>query len=227
MKRQIYILLLLVVFLSIYSCKKDEDNIICACYIFSFDFIESNYFVEVMNDGTIRTSEGMRRGYGKAFNKDYISREELPMDRDSLLSQKTFPDSVWDKHNQCWYFNGYTHMKEKSAHISEKKLMELRKLLKSLPEVPSKNILCDYSGEDLLNKAGVVIMIKEKNYVLIHGDYRSDYYPIYKFISALSPIPIKPRFDYVDDCYQGNIEVHKEKVHNLSHFSNEEMVPTE
>lgn len=200
------------IFATLYSCKKGRTDIACACYVFSFDYIESNYFVEINNDGSIRTSSGMRRpDYGDVLVKEYIFRKDLPVCRDSILSDEIFPDSVFD--DQGWYYNGYTHMKEQKVQLSHKDIDELNKLISKLPKHSTRNVLYGLNGMDVEHKAGVILMVNDNNYVLFHDDMTSEFYPIYKKITEISPIPIDPQFDFdSDNCVVGNNDADRIRI---------------
>ena len=151
--------------LTICSCnKKTYDDKICRCFIFPTSSINNNYYIEISNNGMIKTSLGIR------------SKTILPM---------IFKDAKINP-NEIHFFRKIQLQKKKELHTTD--INKIRKSILNLKDIECKNFFVQSWANDAW---GIILLAGDKQYIFLYSEHRNDELgTIIKALVNSSPIQI-------------------------------------
>ena len=151
--------------LTICSCnKKIYDDKICRCFIFPTSSINNNYYIEISNNGMIKTSLGIR------------SKTILPV---------IFKD-VKINPNEIHLFRKIQLQKKKELHTTD--INKIRKSILNLKDIECKNFFVQSWANDAW---GIILLAGDKQYIFLYSEHRNDELgTIIKALVNSSPIQI-------------------------------------
>ena len=151
--------------LTICSCKnKTYDDKICRCFIFPTSSINNNFYIEISNNGMIKTSLGIR------------SKTILPM---------IFEDTKINP-NEIQFFRKIQLQKKKKLHNTD--MIKIQKSLLNLKDIECKNFFVQSWANDAW---GIILLAGDKQYIFLYSEHSNDELgKIVKLLVNSSPIQI-------------------------------------
>ena len=151
--------------LTICSCKnKTYDDKICRCLIFPTSSINNNFYIEISNNGMIKTSLGVR------------SKTILPM---IFEDRKINP-------NEIQFLRKIQLQKKKKLHSTD--IKKIQKSLLNLKGIECKNFFVQSWANDAW---GIILLAGDKQYIFLYSEHRNDELgKIVKLLVNSSPIQI-------------------------------------
>lgn len=173
------------------SCESTNiPKTICACYVFSPQWITSSYYIEIKDDGTLETTFGCAGDSISHFFEN--GSNKLKFDRNFFISDSVYVDNLYDSDISDWVESRGPQTKD--TLISKEDLAKLTVFLNRLPNQSSKNIfalnLRDYNYR--WYSAGIVLIKDTTHYMFWHDLCTKDEKMIYDIIKKCSPIKIDP-----------------------------------
>ena len=151
--------------LTICSCnKKIYDDKICRCFIFPTSSINNNYYIEISNNGMIKTSLGIR------------SKTILPV---------IFKD-VKINPNEIHLFRKIQLQKKEKLHTTD--MNKIQNSILNLKDIECKNFFVQSWANDAW---GIILLAGDKQYIFLYSEHRNDELgKIVKVLINSSPIQI-------------------------------------
>lgn len=151
--------------LTICSCnKKTYDDKICRCFIFPTSSINNNYYIEISNNGMIKTSLGIR------------SKTILPV---------IFKD-VKINPNEIHLFRKIQLQKKEKLHTTD--MNKIQNSILNLKDIECKNFFVQSWANDAW---GIILLAGDKQYIFLYSEHRNDELgTIVKALVNSSPIQI-------------------------------------
>ncbi|MCI1732053.1 MAG: hypothetical protein LKM34_06685 [Prevotella sp.] len=151
--------------LTICSCKnKTYDDKICRCFIFPTSSINNNFYIEISNNGIIKTSLGIR------------SKTILPV---IFKDAKINPDEIQ-------FLRKIQLQKKKKLHNTD--MIKIQKSLLNLKDIECKNFFVQSWANDAW---GIILLAGDKQYIFLYSEHSNDELgKIVKLLVNSSPIQI-------------------------------------
>ena len=151
--------------LTICSCnKKIYDDKICRCFIFPTSSINNNYYIEISNNGMIKTSLGIR------------SKTILPV---IFKDMKINP-------NEIHLFRKIQLQKKEKLHTTD--MNKIQNSILNLKDIECKNFFVQSWANDAW---GIILLAGDKQYIFLYSEHRNDELgTIVKALINSSPIQI-------------------------------------